>query len=67
MSWSELERLVAEAEQDPALRSPLRHCRSLKEFLLVARKLGYAVTRHDLRLAREEHRRQPAGPAALKA
>ena len=49
------------------LRSPLRHCRSLKEFLLVARKLGYGVTRHDLRLARQQHRQQTAGPTAIKA
>ena len=67
MSRSELERLVAEAERDPELRSPLRHCRSLREFLLVARKLGYGVTRHYLRLARLEHLQQPAGQSVINA
>ena len=28
MSWSELERLVDEAEAQPALRRPLKGCRS---------------------------------------
>ncbi|MEI8250214.1 MAG: Nif11-like leader peptide family natural product precursor [Synechococcus sp. ELA057] len=52
MSWTELERLVEEAEADPALRRALSCCRSLPEFLLACSRLGYRIERGDLSLAR---------------
>lgn len=58
MSRSELERLVSDAEADGALRRALRHCRSGQELVLAARRLGYGVTRVDLRQARQEERQQ---------
>jgi predicted ribosomally synthesized peptide with nif11-like leader len=57
MSWSELERLVATAEADGALRQALKRCRSQAELVLAARRLGYRITRHDLAAALAEHRR----------
>ncbi len=51
MSWSELERLVEEAETDEVIRRGLRHCRSRSELLLAARRLGFGVTRVDLQRA----------------
>ena len=33
MSWSELQRLVEEAEADGLIRRGLRHCRSRQELL----------------------------------
>jgi len=58
MSWSELERLVATAEADGALRRALKRCRSLVELVLAARRLGYRITSHDLTAALEDHRRE---------
>ena len=58
MSRVELERLVSAAEQDPNLRSALRHCRSASELLRSAHALGFGVTRHDLVLARAEHQQE---------
>ncbi|MEB3234651.1 MAG: Nif11 family protein, partial [Cyanobacteriota bacterium] len=58
MSWSELERLVDEAEADTEIRSALRHCRSRDELVLAARRLGYRVTRIDLVRAWQEHQWQ---------
>jgi predicted ribosomally synthesized peptide with nif11-like leader len=58
MSWSELERLVATAEADGALRQALKRCRSQAELVLAARHLGYRITRHDLAAALAEHRRE---------
>lgn len=55
MSWSELERLVDEAEHDAEIRRALRHCRSRDELLLAARRLGYRITRMDLVRAWQEH------------
>jgi hypothetical protein len=55
MSWSELERLVDEAEQEAEIRRALRHCRSRAELVLAARRLGYRITRMDLLRARQEH------------
>ena len=52
MSWSELERLVDDAEADAALSRALRHCRSSRELLLAARRLGYNVISRDLQRAR---------------
>ena len=45
MSWSELERLVDEAEVDAGLRRSLKGCRSTPELILAARRLGYRITR----------------------
>jgi hypothetical protein len=58
MSWSELERLVDEAEADGSLQRALRHCRSRQELILAAQRLGYGVNRADLQQAWEEHRQQ---------
>ncbi|KEF41253.1 MAG: hypothetical protein ER33_12500 [Cyanobium sp. CACIAM 14] len=57
MSWSELERLVEEAESDEVIRRGLRHCRSSPELLLAARRLGFRVTRVDLLRAWQLHQR----------
>lgn len=57
MSWSELERLVEEAETDEAIGRGLRHCRSRPELLLAARRLGYGVTGLDLKRAWQLHQR----------
>ncbi|MFM7085381.1 MAG: Nif11-like leader peptide family natural product precursor [Cyanobium sp.] len=65
MSWSELQRLVEEAEADGALQRALRHCRSLRELLLAARRLGYAIDRQDLDLARDLDRREVSCGSAL--
>ena len=51
MSWSELERLVDEAETDAEIRQGLRHCRSSAELLLATRRLGFRITRVDLQRA----------------
>jgi hypothetical protein len=56
MSWSELERLVEDAESQGDLRRALRHCRSRKELILAARRLGYRITRIDLQRAWQEER-----------
>lgn len=52
MSWSELERLVETAERDSAIRRGLRHCRSVRELLLAAGRLGFLIHLDDLRQAR---------------
>ena len=59
MSWSELERLVGDAETNGVMRRALRHCRSRRELLLAARRLGYAITNCDLQQASTLER--PAG------
>lgn len=62
MSWSELERLVEEAEADRGLARALRHCRSRGELVLAARRLGYRITRPDLHRAWQlRHVAVPAG------
>jgi len=53
-SWSELERFVADVEADAALQRALKHCRSRKELILAARRLGYRITRIDLQRAWQE-------------
>jgi len=53
MSWSELERLVDDAEADAGLRRALRRCRSRRELVLAARHLGYSIQSGDLRRAWE--------------
>ena len=37
MSWSELERLVEEAEAETTLQRALKHCRTQQELVLAAR------------------------------
>jgi hypothetical protein len=39
MSWSELERFVADVEADSTLKRSLKHCRSRKELILAARQV----------------------------
>lgn len=51
MSWSELERLVDDAESDGAICRGLRRCRSRQEFLMACRRLGYRIQPKDLRSA----------------
>ena len=60
MSWSELERLVNDAEANGGLQRSLRHCRSRKELILAARRLGYRITRVDLGRAWLEHQQRRA-------
>ena len=55
MSWSELERLVEAAEIDPTVRDCLRRCRSREDLVLLARHLGYRITRVDLQRAWLDH------------
>ena len=60
MSWSELERLVDDAEADAPVQRALRHCRSQQELVLAGRRLGYRITRVDLLRAWQLHcREQP--------
>ena len=58
MSWSELERLVDQAEAQPSLRRSLKECCSNPELILAARRLGYRITRMDLQRAWEEERQE---------
>jgi hypothetical protein len=58
MSWSELERLVDQAEANSSLRRSLKNCRSTPELILAARRLGYRITRIDLQRAWEEERQE---------
>ena len=60
MSWSELERLVEDAETDAVMRRALRHCRSRRELLLAAQRLGYVITKDDLQQAWMLQRPAPA-------
>ena len=55
MSWSDLERLVADAETSHSLQQTLSHCRSRQELLHTARQLDYRVTKGDLLNAWLEH------------
>jgi hypothetical protein len=61
MSWSELERLVEEAEADGVIRRALRHCRSRRELLLAGQRLGYGISSDDLHQAWELHRQESLG------
>ncbi len=54
MSWSELERFVDDVEADNGLQRALQHCRSRKELIRAARRLGYRITRMDLQRAWQE-------------
>lgn len=55
MSWSELERLVEDAEADAAIARALRHCRSRRELILAGLQLGYGISGEDLLRARALH------------
>ena len=55
MSWSDLERLVVDAEANAQLQGVLRRCRTRNELLQTARRLGYRVTHNDLRHAWSQH------------
>ena len=55
MSWSDLERLVVDAEASAQLQGVLRRCRSRNDLLHAARRLGYRVTKGDLRQAWLQH------------
>jgi hypothetical protein len=55
MSWVELERLVEDAEHKAELRSLLRSCHTQPQLVLLARQLGYHITRVDLARAWEQH------------
>ena len=58
---SELERLVLNAESQRELQRSLRHCRSRKELILAARRLGYRITRMDLQRAWLEEQAETDG------
>ena len=55
MSWTDLERLVVDAEASVQLQGVLRRCSSRNELLQTARRLGYRVTKGDLRHAWLQH------------
>lgn len=61
MSWSELQRLVEEAEMDERLSRGLRRCRSRDELLLACQRLGYQIQSLDLRHARALERGESGG------
>ena len=63
MSWSELERFVDDVEADADLQRALKHCRSRKELILAALRLGYRITRIDLQRAWQEEQLERQGPA----
>ncbi|MFM9073830.1 MAG: nitrogen fixation protein [Cyanobium sp.] len=51
MVWSELERLVEDAESDAMLRRSLRRCRSRRELVMACRRLGYRIQSTDSQMA----------------
>ena len=63
MSWSELQRLVEQAESAADLRRALTHCRSRFELVLASQRLGFAIEGRDLKLAWELHRMRCPGNA----
>ncbi|MCP9858148.1 MULTISPECIES: Nif11 family protein [unclassified Cyanobium] len=68
MSWSDLERLVVDAEASAQLQGVLRRCSSRTNLLQTARRLGYRVTHNDLRHAWLQHLQaaEAQEPSALK-
>jgi Nif11 domain len=60
MSLLELERLVEEAEADSSIRKVLSGCHTRPELILVARRLGYRITRLDLQRAFNQHQQELA-------
>ena len=67
MSWSDLERLVADAETSQELQQVLSQCHSRQELLRTARQLGYRFTRADLQNAWLEHHNAAEVQGADKA
>jgi hypothetical protein len=67
MSWSELERLVADAERLAGVRRVLSGCRDDADLLLRARRLGYRITRFDLHRAWLEDQRERASVNPIEA
>ncbi|MEB3304536.1 MAG: nitrogen fixation protein [Cyanobacteriota bacterium] len=59
MVWSELERLVEDAESDAMLRRSLRRCRSRRELVMACRRLGYRIQSTDIRMAWSLDRTEP--------
>ena len=55
MSRVELERLVDDAECKVELRTLLRSCQTQPQLVLLARQLGYHITRGELARAWEHH------------
>jgi hypothetical protein len=55
MSRVELERFVNDAESNGELRKLLRTCQTQPQLVLMARHLGYHITRMDLARAWQEH------------
>ncbi len=45
-------------EADSALQRALKHCRSRKELILAARRLGYRITRMHLQRNWQEEQRE---------
>jgi hypothetical protein len=54
---------VDELEADSCLQRALKHCRSRKELILAARRLGCRITRIDLQRAWQEEQREQAQAA----
>ncbi len=54
MALEQLERLVHDAETQPALRQQLRGCTTWQALIAEATLLGYAITRADLQQASQE-------------
>jgi hypothetical protein len=69
MSWSDLERLVVDAEASAQLQGGRRRCRSRNYLLQTARRLVYRVTHNDLRQAWSEHLQEAEAqePSALES
>jgi len=57
ISWSELVPSVDDVKADSALQRALKHCRSRKELIRAALRLGYRITRIDLQHAWQEEQR----------
>lgn len=64
MSWVELERFVRDAESNPDLRAQLSSCQSQPQLVLMARQLGYHITRVDLERAWQQHQATSAQRAS---
>lgn len=67
MSWSELERLVQEAEANERLRRQLRRCHSSEDLVTLARLLGFRISAADLRRARVKHHVERRSRRAVSA
>ncbi len=63
MSWSELERLVMDADIDDDLRWTMDQCRSQDELITVATSLGYQISPMDVLKAWQDHK-APNMPSA---